>query len=121
MAKGAAASSRSPGEVEALLHERQVHQIELALSNEALLEAKAGLEDLVWRRTAELMQAKEAAEAGSRAESADLCNMSHEIRTPMNAILGFTYLMRHADPTPLRAQRLDMRRRRRQPVAVDVQ
>ncbi|MGQ0596763.1 ATP-binding protein [Aquabacterium sp.] len=100
--------SRPEGEVEALLHELQVHQIELERSNEALLEAKAGLEDLVLLRTAELMHAKEAAEAGSRVKSAFLSNMSHEIRTPMNAILGFTYLMRHADPTPMQAQRLDM-------------
>lgn len=91
-----------------MLHELQVHQIELEMSNEALLEAKAGLEDLVLLRTAELLHAKEAAEAGSRAKSEFLSNMSHEIRTPMNAILGFTYLMRHADPTPMQAQRLDM-------------
>ncbi|MGQ0598818.1 sensor histidine kinase [Aquabacterium sp.] len=100
--------ARPAGEVEALLHELQVHQIELEMSNEALLEAKTGLEDLVLLRTAELMHAKEAAEAGSRAKSEFLSNMSHEIRTPMNAILGFTYLMRHADPTPMQAQRLDM-------------
>jgi PAS domain S-box-containing protein len=37
-----------------------------------------------------LLEAKEAAEAGSRAKAAFIANMSHEIRTPMNAILGFT-------------------------------
>lgn len=41
----------------------------------------------------QLHDAKEAAEAASRAKSAFLANMSHEIRTPMNAILGFTQLM----------------------------
>ncbi len=40
----------------------------------------------------ELLRAKEAAEAASRAKSEFLANMSHEIRTPMNAIIGMTEL-----------------------------
>jgi two-component system, sensor histidine kinase and response regulator len=51
------------------------------------------LEVLVGERTAELAEAKEAAEAASRSKSAFLANMSHEIRTPMNAIIGLTHLM----------------------------
>ena len=39
-----------------------------------------------------LLDAKEAAEAGSRAKSEFLANMSHEIRTPMNGIIGMTDL-----------------------------
>jgi len=39
-----------------------------------------------------MKQAKEAAEAASRAKSEFLANMSHEIRTPMNAVLGATEL-----------------------------
>lgn len=66
------------------------------------------LEVLVRSRTLELMQAKEAAEAGSRAKSDFLANISHEVRTPMNAIVGFTYLLRHADPTPEQVPRLDI-------------
>jgi len=44
------------------------------------------------RAQAALLEAKEAAEAGSRAKSEFLANMSHEIRTPMNGIIGMTEL-----------------------------
>jgi signal transduction histidine kinase/CheY-like chemotaxis protein len=45
---------------------------------------------------AELKEAKEAAEAATKAKSEFLANMSHEIRTPMNAIVGMTHLaLRH--------------------------
>ena len=40
-----------------------------------------------------LRQAKEQAQASSKAKSEFLANMSHEIRTPLNAVIGFTDLL----------------------------
>ena len=51
------------------------------------------LEQLVDDRTRGLHEAKERAEAASRAKAQFLANMSHEIRTPMNGVIGMASLL----------------------------
>lgn len=51
------------------------------------------LEDRVRARTAELVDARDAAELANRSKSRFLANMSHELRTPLTAIIGYSEML----------------------------
>ena len=57
------------------------------------------LEDVTEKRRVEaaLAQAKDEAQAASRAKSAFLANTSHEIRTPLNGVVGLARLLQQPD------------------------
>ena len=112
-----ALASRRPCEMEHRLRRHdgeyrhmQVRAVPLFDRDGALLEWVGTSTDVDDQERAHeaMREAKEAAEAATRAKGEFLANMSHEIRTPMNGVLGMTELALETDLTTLQREYLEV-------------
>jgi signal transduction histidine kinase/CheY-like chemotaxis protein len=76
-----------------MLTEIQHRDEELSRHRDRLEQTVAARTGELVKSNAQLIEAKDKAEAASRAKSEFLANMSHEIRTPMNGVMGMTELV----------------------------
>ncbi len=99
-------------EITAINREEEEFPIELSISPIKFKDRyifSGFIRDISERKKAEndLIQAKKEADQSRMAEQQFLANMSHEIRTPMNAVIGMTYLLYEANPSPAQIEYLD--------------
>ncbi|MDO8880489.1 MAG: ATP-binding protein [Coriobacteriia bacterium] len=74
---------------------------ERVLTERELEGYRLDLEQLVDRRTGELLEVNRELEEANQSRQRFLANMSHELRTPLNSIIGFTDLLLRELPGPV--------------------
>jgi signal transduction histidine kinase len=74
---------------------------ERVLTERELEGYRLDLEQLVDRRTGELLEVNRDLQEANQARQRFLANMSHELRTPLNSIIGFTDLLLRELPGPV--------------------